>query len=117
TGLPNPPIALQQAMARLGRLSFESGCEDENASIHMLITRCTAPLSTWAPKPLDTLPEYADAVLVDPAYRVPSEDCETIAQQAEGGALDDMLEHRMHTDLMNALGRLGADADVAYTTV
>ena len=70
----NTPLALRQAMARLGRLYFVDGLPDHAASVNNLITLCTHPLATWAPSAVTQLPEYADAVLVDPTYLVPSED-------------------------------------------
>ena len=75
------PKALRQAMARLGRLYLEDGQEDMAASVHGTIVHCMTPLYRWAPKPVHSLEGWSDLVLVDPEYRVPSEDCETIVEQ------------------------------------
>jgi REase associating with pPIWI_RE len=64
-----------------------------------------------------SLPEAADAVLIDADYRVPSEDCEVIAQQMQGTSLEDLIEKRLHNDLTQSFSKLGDDADAAYTTI
>ncbi len=111
------PLALRQAMARLGRLYFEDGQEDRAASVHQLLVHCMEPLAHWAPSILCSLPETSDLVLIDPDYRVPSEDCEAIVEQAQGSRLEDLIERRLHSQLMHTLERLGSDADAAYTTI
>lgn len=117
TGIENSPTSLRQASARLGRLYFEEGREDQAASLHALLQLCMKPLQHWAPHALSNLPEANDAVLIDPDYRVPSEDCEAIAQAAEGVSQDDLIEHRLHHELGQTLARLGDDADATYTTI
>jgi hypothetical protein len=117
TGVRNTPLALWQARARLGRLYFEEGREDQAASFHALFGYCTKPLRDWAPRAVWSLPEAADAVLIDADYRVPSEDCEVIAQQMQGTSLEDLIERRLHNDLTQSLSKLGDDADAAYTTI
>lgn len=117
TGIENTPLSLRQASARLGRLYFEEGREDQAASLHSLLMQCQAPLRGWAPQSLFDLPDAAEAVLIDPHYRIPSEDCEFIAQQSEGVTLDDIIENRLHGELSQAVGRLEDDAEDAYTAV
>jgi len=117
TGIENTPTSLRQASARLGRLYFEEGREDQVASLHTLLVLGTKPLREWAPQAVWTLPDAADAVLIDPDYRVPSEDCESIAQQAEGVSLDDLIENRIHSELSQTLAKLGDNADTAYTSI
>jgi hypothetical protein len=117
TGVENTSLALWQASARLGRLYFEEGHEDVAASFHALLDHCTKPLRDWAPRAVWSLPEAADAMLIDGDYRVPSEDCEVIAQQTQGTSLEDLIEKRLHNDLTQTLGKLGDDADAAYTTI
>ncbi|MGH2485771.1 MAG: hypothetical protein ACRDHE_07150, partial [Ktedonobacterales bacterium] len=117
TGIENTPASIRQASARLGRLYFEEGREDPIASIHRLLVLATSPLHEWAPEAVWALPDSADAVLIDPDYRVPSEDCEVIAQQAEGINLDDLIENRIHGELSQTLAKLGIDADAAYTSI
>lgn len=111
------PTSLRQACARLGRLYLEEGREDLAASIHLLLVRCMTPLHEWAPRSLASIPDSASVVLVDPDYRVPSEECEAIAQQAEGVRLDDLIENRLHSSLTQTLAKLGDDADYSYTTI
>lgn len=113
------PRGLRQAAARLGRLYLEEGREDQAASVHALLVRCMTPLAGWAPGAVAALPGAAGAVLIDPDLRVPSEDCCAIAQPASGAGIDDIVEHRLHRELMQTLARLGDEADVAaaYATV
>lgn len=117
TGIENTPISLRQASGRLGRLYFEEGREDQVASLHALLLLSTTKLRDWAPRAIWSLPDAADAVLIDPDYRVPSEDCEAIAQQAEGVSLDDLIENGLHADLSQTLAKLGDEADAAYTCI
>jgi DNA-binding transcriptional MerR regulator len=117
TGIENTPLALRQAMARLGRLYFEDNREDLAASIHNLLHICMRPLKEWAPSNIVTLTEYAEAVLIDPAYRVPSEDCQAIAEEDEGTNLGDLVERYLHDELRRTLEKLGPDADVAYRVI
>jgi REase associating with pPIWI_RE len=112
-----PPLAFRQAAARLGRLFFEEEMPDLAASYLLLLEKCRHPLRVWAPEALWTLPDAADLVLVDPTYRVPSDECEAIAQQAAGAALEDLIEQRLHATLLETLSRLGTDQSLAYTTI
>lgn len=112
----NTPLALRQAQAQLARLYILYGREDEVASVHELLVRCRRALSEWAPPPVATHEQYANAVLIDPEYRVPSEDCEAIAEL--GGHLEDLVETQMHGQLMRALGKLDeVEREGAYTLV
>jgi hypothetical protein len=117
TGIANTPTSLRQASARLGRLYFEEGCEDRASSLHRLLSQCMTPLRQWSPRVISCIPDAGDAVLIDPDYRVPSEDCEIIAQQAEGVSLDDLIENRLHNELTKTIAKLGDDGDAAYTAV
>ena len=104
-------------MARLGRHYFAEGREDRVASVHQLLSFCTTPLIKWAPQVVSNLEGYRDAILIDPSYYVPNEDCEDIAEQATGTNLNDLVERHLHEELRNRLQKLGKDADVAYTIV
>lgn len=117
TRIVNTPVSLHQAMAHLGRLYFHEGSEDRAASIHQLLRLCMEPLVNWAPKAIGGIERYRDAVLIDPIYRVPNEDCETIAQEAQGANLSDLTEHYLHEALRNTLNQLGSQSEVAYTTI
>lgn len=116
-GAESTPIALRQAMARLGRLYFEDGREDRAASVHELLRQCMSPLSHWAPSALHFLPGLTGSVLIDPDYRVPSEDCEAIGEQAPGTRMEDLIERGLHSRLMSTVERLGSDAADTYTVV
>ncbi|HRI67708.1 MAG TPA: hypothetical protein PK156_25875 [Polyangium sp.] len=110
------PLALRQAQAHLARMYFENGLDDQVASVHELLFRCKQPLRVWAPPPIATHEEYADAILIDTDYVVPSEDCEMIAEQ--GGHLEDLIERQFHKELMVALEKLPDDERApAYTLV
>ena len=112
-----PPIALRQAMARLGRLYFEDGAEDRAASVHLLLEHCMTPLSCWAPSAIIGLPESGGLILIDPEYRVPSEDCTAILAEAPGSNLDDLIERRLHRRLSSTISQPGVDVDRAYTVI
>jgi hypothetical protein len=117
TGFDNTPLNLRQAMARLGRDYFVENRDDAAASVHQLLRLCTTPLRAWAPRVLAELDKYADVVLIDPNYRVPHEDCELIAEEAQGTNLSDMIEHQLHDALRATVGERGVDADRTYTTI
>ena len=116
-GDEDTPTALHQAMTRLGRLYFEDGQEDRTASVHGLIKDCMTPLYSWAPRSVHSLQGCSDLVLVDPDYRVPSEDCETIVEQAPGRRLEDLIERGLHARLKSSIAGLGSDTDAVYTAV
>ena len=113
----SPPITLRQAMARLGRLYFEDGVEDQAASVHRLLEQCMTPIACWAPSAIIALPEAHDLVLIDPEYRVPSDDCAAIVEDAPGSNLDDLIERRLHETLLSTINRPGVDVNEAYTVI
>lgn len=117
TGFENTPRTLREAMARLGRLYFISGLEDRAASVHELLGLCMTPLATWAPPALTQLSRYRDLILIDPSYRVPSEDCASIVEEMPSGNISDLVEHHLHDSLREILKKLGSDSDYAYTTI
>ncbi|MBO0360688.1 hypothetical protein J0X19_22195 [Hymenobacter sp. BT186] len=110
------PLPLRQAQAQLARLAFEGGQVDECASVHELLWRCTKPLNEWAPLALAQHPHYADVVLIDAEYRVPSPACEDFGE--EGGHLADLVENQIYRGLRQALDQLDeSERDVTYTLV
>jgi hypothetical protein len=115
--LTNTPTSLKQAAARLGRLYLEEGREDRAASLHTLLSLCMRPLPEWAPAAVAGIADVGDAVLIDPFYRVPSEECEAIALRADGVHMEDLIEHRLHQDLGRTLSKLEEDAASAYTLI
>ena len=116
-GIEGTPLSLLQAMARLGRSYFIEGMEDRVASIHQLLHLCQRPLKDWTPQSVGVLERYQEAILIDPIYRVPSEDCESIAEEAEGTNLSDLIERHLHERLRMTLSKLGQDADISYTSI
>jgi hypothetical protein len=117
TAITNTPTSLKQAAARLGRLYLEEGREDRAASLHMLLSLCTQPLGEWAPAAVAGIADAADAVLIDPFYRVPTEECEAIALRTDGVNMEDLIERRLHRDLGRTLSKLEEDAAPAYTVI
>ncbi len=117
TGMVNMPLKLHQAMTHLSRHYFEDEQEDLASSVHQLLCLCTTPLEAWAPRSLAAIEAYRGAVLIDPDYRVPSEDCEAIAEEADGANLSDLVERHLHDSLRETLKKLGSGADSAYTTI
>lgn len=108
------PTEVRQAQAHLARLAFEDGDEDRFASVHDLLTMCRTPMKAWAPTPLASHPAYATVLLIDPEHLVPTEECNQLAEQ--GGRLDDLLEKRLHVELMQALDRVNeSERADAYT--
>lgn len=110
------PLPLRQAQTQLARLAFESGQPDEYASVHELLWRCTSPMREWAPRPLAEHAQYANVILIDEDYRVPSPECGDFAEL--GGHLADIIENQIHQQLMQALDRLDeSERNGAYTLV
>lgn len=124
-GLSNPdkrvidatiPLPLRQAQTQLARLAFESGQQDDYASVHELLWGCTKPMREWAPRPLAEHAQYAGVVLIDVEYKVPSLECGDFAEL--GGHLADITENQIHQQLMQALDRLDeSERSGAYTLV
>jgi hypothetical protein len=114
---PSKNMPLQQAMAHLGRLYLTERKEDQAASVHHLLQLCMQPIAQWAPQAIASLEPYREAILIDPDYCVPSEDCEAIAEELEGVHLSDLIERQLHEQLTSALKKLGSDVDWGYTTV
>ncbi|WP_102126680.1 MerR family transcriptional regulator [Deinococcus planocerae] len=112
------PKEVRQAQAHLARLALqEPGDTPETfASVHDLFARCVRPLGEWAPRAIANNSQYAEMVLVDPDFLVPSDDCALLAEQ--GGHLEDLIETQLHGRLTTALGSLDPDERPAvYTRV
>ncbi|SFQ79982.1 hypothetical protein SAMN04515668_4525 [Hymenobacter arizonensis] len=110
------PLPLRQAQAHFARFAFEQGQADTFASVHEVLACCTRPLAEWAPAVVRQDNRFASAVLLDPAYRVPSEDCGAIAEL--GSHAEDVVEKQLYRLLMQALESLGeAERDAAYLLV
>jgi hypothetical protein len=114
------PPELQAAMCRLGRLYIEEGKPDRAACIHDVLDRARYTLgsSAWN-LDLFTAHEFPfrNAVLIDPELRVPTVDCVSIARVSGGVGEDNVIEHRLHAILRDAVERLGPARDRAYTTI
>jgi DNA-binding transcriptional MerR regulator len=114
------PRELQAAMCRFGRLYIEEQQEDRAACVHDVLARARYPLGgrQWGLAALRA-PDFrfADAVLVDPDFKVPTPDCATIADIAGAFGEDNLLEFRFHNRLREASDRLGRERDGAYTAI
>lgn len=116
-GVPHTAIELQQAQARLSRYAMLEGSPDQTSSVHSLLRFCMKPLVEWAPQAICAVERYRDAILIDPIYLVPSEECEAIAEEVDASNLSDLIEHHLHSGLQDSLRRLGSDADFNYTHI
>lgn len=111
---------LQAAMCRIGRLYIEEGKPDRAACIHDVLARARYALGSpeWD---LDLFAArtfaFRHAVLIDPELRVPTVDCVSIARLSGGLGEDNVIEHRLHATLRDAVERLGPARDRAYTAV
>jgi hypothetical protein len=107
-------------MCRLGRLYIEEQQEDRAACVHDVLARARYSLGgpEWGLAAMRA-PEFrfADAVLIDPEFKVPTRDCATIADLAGAFGEDNLLEFRFHNRLREASERLGRERDVAYTAI
>lgn len=114
------PPELQAAMCRLGRLYIEEGKFDRAACIHDVLDRARHALGSPA-WDLDhfTAREFLfrNAVLIDPELRVPTVDCVSIARLSGGVGEDNVIEHRLHGTLREAVERLGPARNRAYTAI
>ncbi len=103
------PPTLQSAMCHLGRLYLLAGGVDEAACVHDLLDRARRPLHTWG---LDALEspgfDLRESVLIDPELRIPTADCQEIAEQSGGVGEQHLLEERCHRELVTASERCGA---------
>ena len=113
----DPPAALQQAMARLSRLYLEEGVEDLSSGIHPLLTRCTTPLSQWAPIGITRIPGADTTVLIDPDYLVPTEECQDIVAETDGSNIEDLLERRLHREMTEAISQPSRNQDHCYSVL
>ena len=113
----DPPAALQQAMARLSRLYLEEGVEDLSSGIHPLLTRCTTPLSQWAPIGITKMPGANTTVLIDPDYLVPTEECQDIVAETDGNNIEDLLERRLHREMTEAISQPSSNQDHCYSVL
>lgn len=117
TGIVNTALELHQAMARLSRHAMLEGRPEQTSSVHQLLQLCMHPIQEWAPNAISSIERYQTAVLIDPFYRVPSEDCESIVEETDASSLDDLVEHHLHESLRASLRRLGQDADRTYSAI
>jgi len=115
------PPELHSAMCKLGRLYIEAGQHDRAACVHDILARARYPFHS-AEWNLDGFmhPDFRfrDAVLIDPDLRVPTVDCSALASASGGFGEDNVVEHRLHSELRDAAERLGSRRrHIAYTAV
>lgn len=114
------PRELQAAMCRLGRLYIEEQQEDRAACVHDVLARARHALAgaEWGLAALrDPAFRFAEAVLIDPIFKVPTPDCAALANLAGNFGEDNLLEYRFHTRLREAADRLGRNRDAAYAAI
>lgn len=111
------PLALRQAQGQLARFALEDSCFDTFASVSELLHQCRQPMAAWAPRLVGEDARYANTVLIDPDFVVPSEECGTLAATASGG-LANLIEQQLFGKLQQALQLLDEpERDTAYTRI
>jgi len=115
------PVELYQAMCKLGRLYIEAGLNDEAACVHTVLdcARYSLKSDNWK---LEIFRQpnfrFSDVTLIDPDLRVPTSDCSEIANLSGAFGEDNVIEHRLYTELREATERLGGRRQhKAYTTI
>lgn len=115
------PKELYQAMYSLGRLYIEEEKCDRAACIHDLLerSRYTLNFHQWD---LDVFKQsnfkFREILLIEPDLRVPTSECSDIARNSGGFGEDNVIEHRLYTQLKESTERLGGKRKhLAYTAV
>ncbi len=115
------PVELYQAMCKLGRLYIEAGLNDEAACVHTVLDRARYSLKSdhWK---LEIFRQpnfrFSDVTFIDPDLRVPTSDCSEIANLSGAFGEDNVIEHRLYTELREATERLGGRRQhKAYTAI
>lgn len=115
------PPELYRAMCKLGRLYIEEGLADSAACVHTVLERSRYPLSSeeWNLKIFrQTEFPFSGVTLIEPDLRVPTSDCSVIANKSGAFGEDNVIEHRLYSQLREATERLGARRKhKAYTAV
>ncbi|MCC5643644.1 hypothetical protein LC607_11940 [Nostoc sp. CHAB 5824] len=115
------PPELYQAMCKLGRLYIEEGQCDRAACVHTVLNNARYPLGSdrWGLKILSQLNfRFSNATIIDPDLRVPTSDCAEIANLSGGFGENNVIEHRLYTELCDATQRLGGRRQhKAYTAL
>lgn len=115
------PPELYKAMCKLGRLYIEEGLSDRAACVHDVLERARYSLDSdeWE---LEIFRQrefrFWKVTLIDPDLRVPTSDCSAIANLSGGFGEDNVIEHRLYTQLRDATERLGSRRQhKAYTAL
>ncbi|MEH1837801.1 MAG: hypothetical protein V7L20_03295 [Nostoc sp.] len=104
------PPELYQAMCKLGRLYIEEGQSDRAACVHTVLDNARYPLAfdRWGLKIFNQSDfRFSNATIIDPDLRVPTSDCAEIANLSRGFGENNVIEHRLYTELCDATERLG----------
>jgi REase associating with pPIWI_RE len=114
------PPELYKSMCKLGRLYIEQGEPDRAACLHAVLERSRYRFDDerWGLNVFQQ-PEFrfSDAIAIDPDLRVPTSDCIEIARSSGAGE-DNIIEHRLYKQLLEATGRLGSRRQhQAYTAL
>ncbi|MEH2241157.1 restriction endonuclease-related protein [Nostoc sp.] len=115
------PPELYQAMCKLGRLYIEEGLSDRAACVHTVLdnARYSLGCDRWQ---LGVFSQsdfrFSSVTLIDPDLRVPTSDCAEIANLSGAFGEDNVIEHRLYTQLCEATERLGGRRQhKAYTAL
>ncbi|MBD2729514.1 hypothetical protein H6G96_25155 [Nostoc sp. FACHB-892] len=115
------PPELYQAMCKLGRLYIEEGQSDRAACVHTVLDNARYPLSSnlWGLGIFNKSDfRFSNATIIDPDLRVPTSDCAEIANLSGGFGENNVIEHRLYTELCDATQRLGGRRQhKAYTAL
>ncbi|MCC5664116.1 hypothetical protein LC653_09335 [Nostoc sp. CHAB 5784] len=115
------PSELYKAMCKLGRLYIEEGLTDSTACVHTVLDRARYPLDSenWN---LGIFRQsdfrFSQVTLIDPDLRVPTSDCAEVANLSGAFGEDNVIEHRLYSNLCQATERLGSRGQhQAYTAL
>lgn len=115
------PPELHSAMCKLGRLYLEEGKHDDAACVHDLLERSRYSfedekwdLEIFRGSEFD----FGNVKLIDFDLRVPTPDCAEVANSSGSFGEDNVVEHRLYSDLKKATERLGRRKQhYAYTAL
>jgi hypothetical protein len=114
------PPELQSAMCKIGRIYIDEGKKDRASCVHDLLDRARYSFdsSEWGLTAFqDSDFPFAQAVLIDPDFRVPTQDCSVIAAIPGGFGEANFLEHQFHSRLREAAECFAGRRDEVYTAI
>ena len=97
-------------------MCLAAGVDDIGASIHVAMERACEPLAAWGLYDFAPPFRYADVILIDREFGIPTFDCRELA--AHGGSETLVQEELHHSALRAAVQGFSArQRDMAYTTI